>query len=402
MTVETTSIETTSTPEAELFTRKPRSPIGDAFTQLSRNKMAVASLVFILIEIIIAIPFVTSFIAPFPYDANSLFNNLAPPGTAYSGRNPEYQGQIFWLGADLLGRDILSRTLFGAQVSLAVGFVGATVSLIVGVLVGLIAGYSSTRVDNILMRFVDFLYALPLIVFVILMQVYFKAVSRQQADTIQPLELPSWFGAVAAAIFIGAIVIGIIWARREDGGGVGVLIGFFLGAVAAVFVLFMVLVMSTGRGFMAGLVEVDNAFGGMFFLFVALGLLNWLVMARITRGQVLGIRNKEYIEAARSIGANDRRIISKHILPNILGPAIIYETLAIPGYIFLEAFLSFIGLGIDPPRPSWGNMIAENIGSLRVAPWTVLVPSIALTVTVLAFNFLGDGLRDAFDPRMRE
>jgi len=140
----------------------------------------------------------------------------------------------------------------------------------------------------------------------------------------------------------------------------------------------------------------------MFFLFVALGLLNWLAMARITRGQVLSVKKKEYIEAARSIGSGDRRIITQHVLPNVLGPAIVYETLAIPGYIFLEAFLSFIGLGINPPRPSWGIMIAENVPALRVAPWTVLVPSVALTVTVLAFNFLGDGLRDAFDPRMRE
>ena len=147
--------------------------------------------------------------------------------------------------------------------------------------------------------------------------------------------------------------------------------------------------------------EIDNAFGGMFFLFIALGLLNWLAMARITRGQVLSVKKKEFVEAARAIGATDRRIISQHLLPNILGPAIVYETLAIPGYIFLEAFLSFIGLGINPPRPSWGNMISENYQGLRSAPWTVLVPSIALTITVLAFNFLGDGLRDAFDPRLR-
>ncbi len=396
------TVETKSSPQEDIFTRKPRSPIGDAMNQLSRNKMAVAALVFIVIEIILAIPPVTDFVAPFPYDATSLYDNLAPPLSPYNGRNPEFQGQIYLLGADYLGRDILSRTLYGAQVSLAVGFVGATVSLIIGILVGLIAGYGSVRVDNLLMRLVDFLYALPLIVFVILMQVYFKAVSRQQAETLKPLELPPWFGVVVAGIFIVAIVAGILWARREDGGGVGALLGFMLGAAIAVFVLFMVLVMSTGRGFMASLIEIDNAFGGMFFLFVALGLLNWLVMARITRGQVLGIKKKEYIEAARSIGVKDRRIISKHILPNILGPAIIYETLAIPGYIFLEAFLSFIGLGINPPRPSWGVMIAENIPALRVAPWAVLAPSIALTLTVLAFNFLGDGLRDAFDPRMRE
>lgn len=394
--------ETTTALDSKLLSRKPRSPLGDAMQQLGRNKVAVAALIFIVVEIIIAIPPITDLVAPFPYDANSLYNTLAPPGTEYAGRNPEFEGQIFLLGTDILGRDILSRTLYGTQVSLAVGFVGAGVSLIVGIIVGLIAGYSSTRVDNLIMRFVDFLYALPLIVFVILMQVYFKAVARQQADTLKPLEIPPWFGWVAALMFIGIIAIGVILARREEGGGIGYLLAFIVLAVVAVFALFMGVVMSTGRSFMESLVEIDNAFGGMFFLFVALGLLNWLVMARITRGQVLGIKNKEYIEAAKSIGATDRRIISKHILPNILGPAIIYETLAIPSYIFLEAFLSFIGLGINPPRPSWGIMISENIGALRVAPWAVLVPSIALTITVLAFNFLGDGLRDAFDPRMRE
>ena len=123
-------------------------------------------------------------------------------------------------------------------------------------------------------------------------------------------------------------------------------------------------------------------------------------MARITRGQVLSVKKKEYIEAAKSIGSGDRRIITQHVLPDILGPAIVYETLAIPGYIFLEAFLSFIGLGIDTPRPSSGIVISENVPTLGAAPWTVLVPSFALTVTVLAFNFLGDGLRDAFESHL--
>jgi len=370
--------------------------------QLFKNKVAIAALVFIVLEIIIAIPPVTDLIAPFPYDRTSLYDNLAPPGAPYTGRAEEYQGKIFILGADYLGRDLLSRTLYGAQVSLAVGFVGATVSLIVGMLIGLISGYSRPAIDNLLMRLVDFLYALPLLVFIILMQVYFKAVARQQSSTVSgQFVLPDWFGWAVALIFGVAVVAGVMLARREDGGGIQYLFIFLAGAIVLSFALFIVLVMRTGRSFMASLVEIDNAFGGMFFLFIALGLLNWLGMARITRGQVLSVKKKEFVEAARAIGATDRRIISQHLLPNILGPAIVYETLAIPGYIFLEAFLSFIGLGINPPRPSWGNMISENYQGLRAAPWTVLVPSVALTLTVLAFNFLGDGLRDAFDPRLR-
>jgi ABC-type dipeptide/oligopeptide/nickel transport system permease subunit len=374
----------------------------DAIGQFFKNKVAVAALIFIIIEIIIAIPPVTDLIAPFPYDKTSLYDNLAPPGAPYTGRDPEFQGKIFLLGADYLGRDLLSRTLYGAQVSLAVGFVGATVSLLVGTIIGLISGYSRPTIDNIIMRFVDFLYALPILVFIILMQVYFKAVARKEsAAGLEPFTLPSWFGWVVFAVFAIAIGAGIYMARKEDGGGIQYLFAFLAGAMIFTFILFTFLVMRTGRSFMASLVEIDNAFGGMFFLFIALGLLNWIGMARITRGQVLSVKKKEYVEAARAIGANDRRIIFQHLLPNVLGPAIIYETLAIPGYIFTEAFLSFIGLGINPPRPSWGNMISENYQGLRAAPWTVLVPSIALTVTVLAFNFLGDGLRDAFDPRLR-
>jgi oligopeptide transport system permease protein len=137
----------------------------------------------------------------------------------------------------------------------------------------------------------------------------------------------------------------------------------------------------------------------MLFLFIAIGLINWLGMARIARGQVLSYKQMEFVEAARALGANDTRIMIKHLLPNILGPLIVAETLAIPGYIFTEAFLSFIGLGVNAPTPSWGIMIAEAVQGLRSYPNQVLVPAVALSLTTLAFNFLGDGLRDAFDPR---
>ncbi len=137
----------------------------------------------------------------------------------------------------------------------------------------------------------------------------------------------------------------------------------------------------------------------MLFLFIAIGLINWIGMARIARGQVLSYKQMEFVEAARAIGANDTRIMVKHLLPNILGPLIVAETMAIPGYIFVEAFLSFIGLGVNAPTPSWGIMISEGVQALRVYPNQVFIPAIALSLTTLAFNFLGDGLRDAFDPR---
>lgn len=337
--------------ETDFALRKERSPWMDAFQQLLKHRVAVGSGIFIILLCLVAL--FADVVAPFPYEKASFKDNYVPAGSITQLEAREFAGKRYWLGADYLGRDILSRTIFGAQVSLAVGFVGAGVSMIIGLVYGLISGYASMRVDNIMMRFVDFLYALPLLIFVILMQVFFKAQSRHVAE--------------------GA------------------------------------------RSFWAPFVEIDDKMGGMFFLFIALGMLNWLGMARLARGQVLSYKEKEFIEAARMVGASNLRIVFKHLLPNVLGPCIVAETLAIPGYIFTEAFLSFIGLGIDAPRPSWGNMISESYAGLyavRGKPLgemlldahltSVFVPSIALTVTVLAFNFFGDGLRDAFDPRLRE
>jgi ABC-type methionine transport system permease subunit len=187
-----------------------------------------------------------------------------------------------------------------------------------------------------MMRLVDIMYGLPNIILVILMQVYFKAVSRRQAT-----------------------------------------------------------------GLAGALVRLDNSMGGLFFIFLVLGAFNWIGMARLARGQVLSVRKKEFVEAARAVGASSGRIIFRHVLPNILGPCIVAETMAIPGYIFFEAFLSFIGLGVNPPTPSWGAMINQGYQGLRSNPHLVIAPSIALTLTVLAFNFFGDGLRDAFDPSLR-
>lgn len=301
---------------------RARSPWADAYQQLLRNRAAVAGGVFILVVILVAV--FAGILAPYDYAEVHFDDTFAKPGAE------------FRMGADQLGRDILSRTIYGTRISLSVGVVGATVSLIIGLTYGLASGFFGGRVDNLMMRLVDFMYGLPIIILVILMQVYFKAVSRRQ-------------------------VVGLAGA----------------------------------------LVGLDSAMGGMFFLFIALGAFNWIGMARIARGQVLSVKEKEFVEAARAVGAGYGRIIFRHILPNILGPCIVAETLAIPGYIFLEAFLSFIGLGVNPPTPSWGAMINQGYSGLRSNPHLVIAPAMALTLTVLAFNFFGDGLRDAFDPRLR-
>jgi len=295
-----------------------------ALRQLLRNRLAVVSAIFVTLVIGGAI--FADLISPYDFATNHLKDNYALPGSTYL------------MGADALGRDILSRTIYGARVSIAVAVVAATVSLVVGITYGLVSGYFGGRIDDIMMRIVDFLYGLPILIVIILMQVYFKALSRR-------------------------------------GSAVG-LVGLIIGA--------------------------NKAMGGLLFIFIAMGLLNWIGMARITRGQVLSYKEKEFIEAAHMVGANNVRIIFRHLLPNILGPCIVQETLSIPAYILTEAFLSFIGLGVDPPTPSWGIMLQEGYQALRSYSHVLVAPSMALTLTVLAFNFLGDGLRDALDPRLYE
>lgn len=247
---------------------------------------------------------------------------------------PEY---CFVLGADKAGRDVLSRVVYGTRVSLSVAVIGASVSLTLGTIYGIISGYYGRRVDAIMMRLIDFLYGLPGLIVIILMQVFFKALDDYK-DQVGP------FGA--------------------------------------------------------SIVELNRRMGGLLFVFIVIGLLSWIGMARLARGQVLAYKQKEFVEAARAVGARDFRIIFVHLLPNIIGPLIVAETLAVPGYIFTEASLSFIGLGVRAPTPSWGDMIirAQREG-FTARPYLVLAPGIALAVTSLAFNFLGDGLRDWLDPR---
>lgn len=305
------------------LSRPRRTPLGDAFQQLRRNKAAMIGGAFIAILTITAI--FAGILAPYDPGVTHLRDNYALPGIKY----------IF--GADNLGRDILSRVLFGTRVSIAVAIVASMVSLVIGLVYGLVAGYLGGQVDDIMMRFVDFLYGLPILIVVILLQVYFKAMARRGEAT----------------------------------------------------------------GLVAFVLDINKALGGLFFVFIAMGALNWIGMARLARGQVLSYKEMEFVVAARAIGARPQRIIFTHLLPNILGPCIVQETLQIPNYILTEAFLSFIGLGVDPPTPSWGIMIQEGYQALRSYPHVLFAPGGALTLTVLAFNFLGDGLRDAFDPRMR-
>jgi oligopeptide transport system permease protein len=311
----------------------------DAGRRLVRNRAAVIGMSIIVILVL------TATLAP----------QIAPQGFADQAREdhdkvPEWATQLFptmagyakisdkyLLGADYVGRDLFSRMVYGTRVSLAVAFVGPLISLLIGVTYGSISGFFGSQVDELMMRCVDVMYAFPGLLLIILLMFFF----RSTFSNAQPGTL-----------------------------------GYALNAI-------------------------DAHFGGLLFIFIGIGLTAWEGMARLTRAQVLSVREKEFIEAARTVGASDVRIMFRHILPNIVGPLVVTETLSIPGYISTEAFLSFIGLGVNPPTPSWGSMISDGAQALRSYPNQAIFPALALAITMFAFNFLGDGLRDAFDPRLR-
>ena len=318
---------------------KSRSLWQEALRRLIRNRGALTGGIIILLLILTAL--FAELLAPYSFEKQSLINANAVPSwvtrvfpslQAYAVINNDYP-----IGADKLGRDLFSRIVYGTRVSLAVAFIGPLISLIIGVLYGSISGFFGGRIDNIMMRVVDVLYAFPGLLFIILLMAFFRTT----------------------------------FAQPEEG-----TFAYYLG-------------------------QLDAKFGGLLFIMIGIGLTGWETQARLTRGQVLSVREKEYIEAARAIGATNGRIMFQHILPNILGPLIVLETLSIPGYIYTEAFLSFIGLGVNPPTPSWGSMIADGSRALRAYPNQALFPAFALALTMFAFNFLGDGLRDALEPRLR-
>jgi len=327
--------------------------------RLFRNRMAVLGLVIIVVMVLCAI--FAGLVAPVKDVINA--QNTKEPIPAYAVTNQKLGNAVpgwllnwfpsvkpkgsengyatvsdqFILGSDYLGRDILTRLIYGARISLSVAFVGPIVSVLLGMILGTIAGFFGGRVDNLIMRLVDLMYAFPALLLIILMMAFFRSTFAQSSP------------------------------------------GTFAYTVN----------------------KIDAAFGGMFFIFVGIGLTSWQNMARLARGQTLSIRAREYVTAAESIGMKQSMIIMRHVLPNIIGPLIVAETLAIPSYILTEAFLSFIGLGVNRPVPSWGSMISEGAQGIKTYPNQAIFPALALALIMFAFNFLGDGLRDAVDPRMR-
>ena len=285
--------------ETSIVLEKGTSLWEDAWIKLRKNRMALIGLGLLVFLCLVSL--LTPWIAPYGYEEQNLLLGATPPSAAHL------------LGTDIFGRDMLTRIMWGGRVSLMVGFIATAVALAIGVIYGAVAGFVGGRVDMVMMRLVDILYALPFMIFIILLMVVF------------------------------------------------------------------------GRN--------------LLLLFFAIGAVEWLTMARIVRGQVMSLRKQEFVEAAHSLGLSQWIIIRRHIIPNTLGPVIVYTTLTIPSVMLLEAFLSFLGLGIQPPQSSWGLLINYGVETMEEYPWLLIFPGIALSLTLFALNFLGDGLRDALDPR---
>ncbi|MCC5842344.1 MAG: ABC transporter permease [Opitutales bacterium] len=271
----------------------------DAWHRLSRNRLALFS--FWTLVVIASLCFVGPFFTPHAFDAQNLEKTLQSP----SWQHP--------FGTDDLGRDQLTRVLVGGRVSLTVGVIATIVSLIIGVTYGAAAAYIGRKVEAVMMRLVDILYAMPFTIFVILLMTIFER--------------------------------------------------------------------------------------SLILLFVAIGAVEWLTMSRIVHGQVKSLKKQEFIEAAVSLGFGTRRILFRHLIPNVLGVVAVYATLTVPSVMLLESFLSFLGLGVQPPQPSWGSLIKLGADNIQLYPHLLVIPAFFFSLTLFSLNFLGDGLRDALDPK---
>jgi oligopeptide transport system permease protein len=284
----------------------------DTWIRFRRNRLAVAGLIVVTLLIIIALG---SRLPPTPGGLWKILHIAGDPTTQDVTNTYALPSLQHPMGTDILGRDLMSRVFYGTSISLAIGIIVQFLILFIGGTIGLVAGYFGGRIDNLLMRFTDIMYAFPDLLLVLL--------------------------------FVAA-------------------------------------------------------FGPSFWsIFIAIGLVNWVNLARLVRGQVLSLKEKEFIEAAKMTGSPPLKLILRHLFPNSLSPVIVTLTFGIPAAIFTEAVLSFLGIGIRPPEPSWGVMIEDGYAGIFADPLQVLFPAIAVAFTMLSFTFIGDGLRDALDPRMR-
>lgn len=332
-------------------TMKPVSLWADAWRRLKKNRMAFAGL--IIIGIFATLCIAAPILPIYPYEQQIISHQNLRPSFRPAGQlmietrtnymklvmesegrtefndeekaqiaameqdvqsNPEHK-RVYILGTDALGRDMLSRILYGGRISIGIGIVGTVTAMLVGIILGSISGYVGGRLDNLIMRFVDIMYGLPYMLLVIIMMALF-----------------------------GKNIIN---------------------------------------------------------LFIAIALVSWLTLCRVVRGQIISLKNAEFVEAARSMGASTPRIIFRHLTPNTLGVIVVFSTLMVPQFIMNESFLSFLGLGVSAPMASWGSLVAEGANVMELYPWQLLAPAASMTLFLFAMNFLGDGLRDALDPQSK-
>lgn len=313
---------TTSSRTENAVPQKRKSEFRKMLGQLMKNRAAVISIIYITVLFLMAI--FAPMIAPYEYDQVDFAAITQSP-------SPEHI-----MGTDSLGRDVFSRLLFGARVSLLVSLMAQLVITLIGVPIGIISGYFGGWVDTLIQRFVDILYAFPSLLFIIIVMTSLQANLRE----------------------------------AEQGFG---------------------LVLS----------NLNDVTGGLLGVLIALGLVFWLTVSRLVRGEVMALTEKDFVLAARSLGASNFRLMVHHILPNIMAPVLVAITFGIPNVIMLEAGLSYLGLGVKPPVPSWGLMISEGIKNFRSFPHLLISPGLTLAITLLAFNYLGDGLREVLDPSLR-
>jgi ABC-type dipeptide/oligopeptide/nickel transport system permease subunit len=362
-----------------------RSPLALFWRRLRRDKVALIALSFIVLLILVALfagQIVKLFGAHPPNAQNSgaldSFGSAAAPGHGYL------------MGTDALGRDVFSRTIYGARISLATAFLATGLIVMIGVTLGMIAGYYRGFVDTALSRSMDVVLAFPVLLLALGLGAACSLKGCLTAD------------AVGRDLFIFALVIlfmpviGAAISQLRGRPGFRGLTGsdWVLRLAPGVVFLLAAIIFSFVLSSNATLIQP-----GLPVVIFVITLAGWPYMARIIRGQVLSLREKEFVEAARSLGASDARIIFRHILPNLVAPIIVYTTLLIPTNILFEAALSFLGVGVQPPTASWGAMIADAIAIFDTAWWYMTFPGVALLLTVLAFNLIGDGLQDALNPR---
>jgi len=298
----------------EVSDRTFQSPASLAVQALLSNRLAVAGMIFVLFMALLCI--MGPWFSPYEEDQTNF---------DYGARDASWE---HWMGTDVLGRDVATRILYGGRISLMVGLVTTLVALVIGVSYGAISGFVGGRLDALMMRIVDVMYAFPLMIFVI--------------------------------------------------------------------ILTMLLDKSKFLQWVEGHFEINT---NLIFLFVAIGAVEWLTMARIVRGQIQSLMKQDFIICARANGARWPHLVGRHLLPNILGPVIVYSSLTVPSVMILEATLSFLGLGIKPPFASWGSLILDGANSMQSYPWLLIYPVLFFSFTLLALNFIGDGLRDVLDPR---